>query len=630
MANLTEKQKSEIMASTEKIERRKFNDSDRAFIEHMNKLYGNAMTAKGINLLDPIEANMLHYNKTQMKGLMDYPRVTRSYVFFTRPEMNFSFENINQIPFFKWLYSKRIGKMIMSMLTDPDYFINAPAALNSTAIDIDSYEEIYTKMAEALADTEAKLAQNDKAYAAARNRNGPIDGNSVDFNTATEEELSGLSAEEIEQAMEDSLSDSINLDDITDASAMETLTDAGLMSSINSAYNEYFKNVDKIKARYATKFITMDSKEEAEYNRMLSQLGVIKASSWMNTDKNRPQKYNFTTPFIPLLSNCCTSLEGAKDISLTEHEYEEDKMSSNLKVAKGFDELWGTGSLTTSFEDTAYSPCGLLFMVWLFYIHYVSRGYIATTREHDTERVLDYTCSIYNFVLGSDGRHIERWAKYTGCYPTNFPFSSQIMHNIVLDPEILQKFSITWTFNRYEPMDPQVFRDFNFLSESEWLVKLKPCFWENLYNRKENIQEEVFDGYQVDKRKSGFENSVVLSLNRNMSLWRGIKPEDRGMSGKPPASLIECDYDGKITDYWGGYPYIINGDEFIWAMPEMTVQDGEITRDTYDMDNAGNMTKLSKPEIYGEDKYATGIKDSQTAYKNINNLREKKARERGI
>ena len=67
-----------------------FSESDLSLLRHMNKLYGNAMSAKGLNLLDPVEANMFHYNKMGMRGETDYPRVSRSYVFFTRPELNFS------------------------------------------------------------------------------------------------------------------------------------------------------------------------------------------------------------------------------------------------------------------------------------------------------------------------------------------------------------------------------------------------------------------------------------------------------------------------------------------------------------------------------------------------------------
>ena len=81
---------------------RTFTTNDMNFLKEMNKLYGNAMSAKGLNLIDPIAANFFHYNKMSMRGNTDYPRVTRTHVFFTRPELNFSYENINSIPVFQW------------------------------------------------------------------------------------------------------------------------------------------------------------------------------------------------------------------------------------------------------------------------------------------------------------------------------------------------------------------------------------------------------------------------------------------------------------------------------------------------------------------------------------------------
>ena len=78
-----------------------YNTNDIYFLRRLNNLYGDALNAKGLNVADPFEANMFHYNKLGFKGNIDHPRVTKTYVFFTRPELNFSFENISSVPFFK-------------------------------------------------------------------------------------------------------------------------------------------------------------------------------------------------------------------------------------------------------------------------------------------------------------------------------------------------------------------------------------------------------------------------------------------------------------------------------------------------------------------------------------------------
>ena len=142
-----------------------YTDNDKQFLRQMNQLYGNALSAKGLNLMDPIYANMFHYNKMGMRGNVDYPRVSRTQVFFTRPELNFSFENINSIPFFKWLYSKRIGKMIMASLTDPEYFIYGPSALNSlSTADLATIETIMREYNDVMLNSERQILSDDPAF----------------------------------------------------------------------------------------------------------------------------------------------------------------------------------------------------------------------------------------------------------------------------------------------------------------------------------------------------------------------------------------------------------------------------------------------------------------------------------
>ena len=68
-----------------------YTPNDYDFLKQLNQMFGNAMSAKGLNTLDPLYANFFHYNKMSMRGNTDFPRVTRTYVFFTRPELNFSF-----------------------------------------------------------------------------------------------------------------------------------------------------------------------------------------------------------------------------------------------------------------------------------------------------------------------------------------------------------------------------------------------------------------------------------------------------------------------------------------------------------------------------------------------------------
>lgn len=526
---------------------KKISSNDLNLIHYITSLYGNTLSARGLNLLDPIYANMFYYNKLRSRPLTDLPYVTRTYAFFTRPECNFSFENINSVPFFKWLYSKPIGKMVMSMLTDPDYYLNAPGAINANSGDKGYREQIRQIIAKMNKD----LATKDSSFG------DVISSSEQTPKGETEDDASAVNN-----------LNSIPIDSLSDDSALETLMNAS--SGLGSKFNEYITEANK----YYDQILTWN-KNITDADKITDK-SIVKASQVMlYSHKSQYDTFNFTSPFIPLLMNTCTSVTGAKDLNLQSYEYEEDEFSSKQNVATGMDDLWSPGTLNTSFEDIAYGPVGLLFMLWEFYIHYVSRGYIASTREHVTERILDYTCSIYVFVIGPDGRTIERFGKYTGCYPTSFPLSQQLEHNSEIDPLMLHKINISWNYNRYEPMNPEILTDFNFVSETEWLFKLKN--WDRMYDRKSQLDKDAFLDYLNGRYKtmSEFEKEAIHRAGRREQLWELV--HDPGMSGKVPRALIngtgistvnDLSRSDLVSDIWGGYPTIVNGKELIWVLPQ--------------------------------------------------------------
>ncbi len=606
-----------------------YTPNDFNFLQQLNQMFGNAMSAKGLNTLDPLYANFFYYNKMSMRGNVDLPRVTRTYVFFTRPELNFSFENINSVPFFKWLYSKRIGKMIFSALTDPDYFINAPSALNNTTIDYSKLNEGLTNWIKAQKELEKKVSQGiadyDENWKA--EMESMSDGDSPGKSMFTDDEIaegkdSGIEAS-AKEAIDKEYSSDSGMDDTkgsnlpTDAEIDGLIDDVSMESLLERQkqmttifQNLYDNKSSVIEAGITSKadIIGMTAAEVDKGNLILAKYAL------KDTHNSGNDKFIYTTPFIPLLQNTCTQLTGAKDFELQEHQYEEDEFSGKMTIPTGMDEIFGPGSFTTNHEDILYGPVSLMYMVWILYIHYVSRGYIMPTREHITERILDYTCSAYVLVIGDDGRRIERFGKYTGCYPTTFPLSQQLDHNLQVEPDMLQKVSISWKYNRYEPMDPQIFTDFNFLSETEWLVKLNPALWENLYDRDSSVSGNMFLKLYggSGKKTSEVEKIRLRNMKRPEGLWELVEPRNRGMSGKLPPALIEPLNDSSeinmINNFWGGYPYIVNGNELCWVLPQYSQRQG-VNRDKFN--KSGSHVPISSGSNDNSDmtKVKTGYDD---------------------
>lgn len=579
-----------------------YTDNDKEFLSKLAELYGNALSAKGLNVADPVYANMFHYNKSQFRGNLDLPRVTRTYVFFTRPELNFSLENINAIPFFKWLYNKRIGKMIMAALTDPDYFINAPGALNSLSqLSYSEINEILRSYKDKMHENEKQvtlaLANGDSEFSKFVSETNDSSKNYYDLiNASLSVESLATTDDGKDNAQEVANLQGLNINAVYDESAFESIIAAA--DSVSKAYAGVYGNYEGSPLEKITVFASLERKEKSA-----TDAGCVLAKHILKETHNAfGDTFNYTTPFIPLLQNTCTQLTGAKDLQLQTHEYEADKFSQKQSVATGMDEIFSGGTFTTNHEDFLYSPVSLLFIVWIMYIHYVSRGYITTTREHITERILDYTCSAYVFTIGDDGRRIERFGKYTGCFPTSFPLSQQMEHNINTEQDILQKFSVSWTYNKYEPMDPQIFTDFNFLSESEWLVKLKPPFWEFLYNRNGGITSDIISQFlDPSVANNDLELQKLVQIGRPKELWELVPSNKRGMSGMLPRQLFEPrsleSSMNMINNYWGGYPYIVNGTDLIWVLPQYDERQG-VSRDKVETKSgSGWNSKGTIPEV---------------------------------
>jgi hypothetical protein len=682
------------------VEGKDYTVNDFNFLEGLNKMYGMAMSAKGLNVLDPIAANMLHYNKMGMRGNADYPRVSRTYCFFTRPELNFSYENIVAVPFFQWLYSKKIGKLIMASLTDPEYFINAPAILNNdnngkiSEKDIIDAMNSYHNAMRRMQKDQAKVVNAGGPYAALwddfdaetsnaydpttdqyianesdymyheRIRLASIEqGRSyasvkaefdvarrkakenqkwtgVNTNTSTASHSGGGGGTSFDNSSSNTKKknkktekqkktdeekneelENMNFGYMQDMDAIENIIgNSGFERTKLEQYYQQGDSAAKEVERLQKHFYDMmalhadpNAFREDSLRALLNNNGCYQAKKIFNTADNTTTYYpgfNFTSPFIPLLGNTCVQCSGARDLNLESYQYEEDEYGMSQKVATGMDELWGPGTLSTNFEDIAYSPVSLLFMAWVMYIHYVSRGYIHTTRDHVLERILDYTCSIYIFVIGEDGRRIERWGKFTGCYPTTFPLTQQLEHNANPDPEMLHKLTISWQYNRFEPMDPQIFTDFNFLSESEWLVKLQSPFWENLYSRHDTKKSAILQTFKDISDYDNYDNQKFWkNLNRNPDLWTQISAANRGMSGKIPMTLIHSiDPSSQINalnNYWGGYPYINKGTDLIWVLPQYgsetgVIKYGKVGTNQYpqsDLTRTGDGTKTANAKL---------------------------------
>jgi hypothetical protein len=128
-------------------------------------------------------------------------------------------------------------------------------------------------------------------------------------------------------------------------------------------------------------------------------------------------------------------------------------------------------------------------------------------------------------------------------------------------------------------MDPEVLMDFNFLSETEWMYKLKEPLWENLYNRNLSINNTGFVDMATMQHLTEEQKNTMRIQNRPETLWEYVTYRKRGMSGRLPATLVDNTISKRkissghevdiINDFWGGYPYVHRGTDLIWVTPNI-------------------------------------------------------------
>lgn len=494
--------------------------------------YAKVLETGGLNISDHMFANAFHYNKSGY-NYADPPQVGKSYVFITRPDFNWAKNNINAVPFFDWFIQSPMGKQCASMLTHPHRKINHSYHVDDFPKQRDDMEKYWK---------EARSIQNNA-------------GNSLDLEKSDERGLFERMKSFVQQKI--------------DWKSRWTEDRPGNDNPIREEPNE-FGNPEEYDYRMnkppaEVGFSEAGGSEAWMANRVLkhySKIGNGITSNYADT-------ILYNSPFIPLLSNHCTEVPGGKDFVLGSYETEGDYYGGRLNYPTGGGDINASGEISLSFRDNYWSQIFYLFYTWVLYIDLISRGEIYPRVTNIWDKVLDYTCSIYVFVLDKDQSVIKGWAKYTGCSPRSVPMSG-IMHSDKSDNDNWRNISIPFVYNHVEYMNPEIFMDFNFVAETE-------------FERKIN---EDFAGFNIWNSKKSY--SELKRINKGSGgLWDTVFKEERGHSGRHPDRLLSLltksqakrignaeDEQNAINrkmppqtlirnEHFGYYPHIENG-RFVW------------------------------------------------------------------
>ena len=169
-------------------------------------------------------------------------------------------------------------------------------------------------------------------------------------------------------------------------------------------------------------------------------------------------------PFAVLLSNAITGIGGFNDVIVSTETTEDGYFQENMTYAIGGEKLDKTYELTPTFRDYPGSPVAATFDFWVKYLTNLYEGRMIQYADAIDANRLDYTVSIYRFIVDRANRHITRWAKATGCFPVTspvgVPFNYGQGERIVAGTD---NFTINFKANRLEYNNPVILREFNML-----------------------------------------------------------------------------------------------------------------------------------------------------------------------
>lgn len=98
-------------------------EEDDEYYKEVYSLYSKVLDASGMNLLDPYQAYMTHFNKLQRLNV-DPPYGGKTYIFITRPDLNFwkmptGVHNVETVDLFNYFSKMNIGLSVMPYLMFP-------------------------------------------------------------------------------------------------------------------------------------------------------------------------------------------------------------------------------------------------------------------------------------------------------------------------------------------------------------------------------------------------------------------------------------------------------------------------------------------------------------------------------
>ena len=223
-------------------------------------------------------------------------------------------------------------------------------------------------------------------------------------------------------------------------------------------------NLTSSSLRQSSKMLALDTLNVTDVQHMIRCLLDTKFADSPNSNAGTSALLNTNNPFNTPLCNALVGVSGWPDIVIESNTTEGGFHGENQTFVIGGDNLNKTYDLTLTFKDPQGGAIAAMLDFWLEYMRCVSRGIMIAYKEDIDALRLNYTVSIYRFLLDPMRKFIVGYSKATGTYPTSIPIGGMFNVN---EGEVtistVGKFSVPWKANKIEYNKPEIIADFNRL-----------------------------------------------------------------------------------------------------------------------------------------------------------------------
>lgn len=203
-------------------------------------------------------------------------------------------------------------------------------------------------------------------------------------------------------------------------------------------------------------------------NKQIADIPFFKncAKNYTNTmcqlQQSASSSYTHNNPFCNLLTNSAVSRIDLSDVTIDKLDTAANVYGNKLEYPLPTTTSSNLQEFNIEFQDNKFLDVYMFFKIWYEYELLKIKGLVTPTPKGDDpnyyiiNKILHDQMSVYKITVGEDMETIIHWAKYWGVYPNTIPRST---FSDMLEGPI--KFSVSFSSQWVEDMDPLILHDFN-------------------------------------------------------------------------------------------------------------------------------------------------------------------------